>query len=683
MSTSTLEEIPLIALVGPPNSGKTTLFNYLSGKSFKTANYPGATVEYSIAKFHKKYGLNADLLDSPGIVSLSPESPDEIVAVTSLFFHPKYGTPDLVVVTVDTSQISRHLLLVKQLIDSKFNIIIVFTMVDILNKKGYDISSAKLSSELNCQVVKIDGRTGKGIEELIEAIEKNLAQKRLFEPPTVLSGDNHGSEWLIESYKFIEKLEEKILIKYSGNGRKPQVESANSQLVILNDGLTREKAEKPDHRPDSISIKIDKFLLHKIWGLIFFFFIMAITFTSIFWLAEPLMRLVDEGFAVLSLESAAFLGNNWFSDLISNGIISGSGAVLVFVPQILILFLILGLLEDSGYLARGAMLIDKPLSKIGLNGRSFVPMISGFACAIPAIMATRTIPNRKERFLTIFILPLMSCSARLPVYALLIAFLLPSGKSWLAGSILALIYMFSISSSIIVAGIINKFKRTIIKEEDNSSFILELPAYRNPKLSNVLNNTYNNAKVYVKRAGPIILVLSLVLWFLTHFPNYNPKIDSKSISTENIQQLQESERLSGSYAASLGKIIEPVMRPLGMDWRVGVSLISTFAAREVFVSSIALIFKVTSNEESIQHSILGAMKKSKIEETGEPLFTISTVIGLIVFFIFALQCLSTVAVSRKETGGWRIPILQIVLFSSTAYLLAFITVNGLRALGIS
>jgi ferrous iron transport protein B len=298
-------------------------------------------------------------------------------------------------------------------------------------------------------------------------------------------------------------------------------------------------------------------------------------------------------------------------------------------------------------------------------------------------MATRTIPNRKERFLTIFILPLMSCSARLPVYALLIAFLLPSGKSWLAGSILALIYIFSITSSIIVAGIINKFRRTIIKEEDNSSFILELPAYRNPKLSNVLNNTYNSAKVYVKRAGPIILVLSLVLWFLTHFPNYNPKIDSKSISKENIQQLQESERLSGSYAASLGKIIEPVMRPLGMDWRVGVSLISTFAAREVFVSSLALIFKVTSNEESIQHSILEAMKKSTIEETGEPLFTISTVIGLIVFFIFALQCLSTVAVSRKETGGWRIPILQIVLFSSTAYLLAFITVNGLRALGIS
>ncbi|HVO75552.1 MAG TPA: ferrous iron transport protein B [Ignavibacteriaceae bacterium] len=683
MNTSTLEELPLISLVGPPNSGKTTLFNYLSGKNFKTANYPGATVEYSIAKFQKKYGLNADLLDSPGIVSLSPESPDEIVAVNSLFSHPRYGSPDLVVVTVDTSQISRHLLLVKQLIDAKFNIIIVLTMVDILNKKGFDISEDKLSSQLMCRVIKIDGRTGKGTENLIEAIEKNLTENKLLLQPPVMPGRNHGSEWLIESYKFIETIEEKIIVRYSGNGKKPELESANSKLIILNEDLIRDKIVKLDHRPDSFSVKIDQLLLHRLWGLAFFFFIMALTFTSIFWLAEPLMRLVDEGFALLSLQSAAILGNNWFSDLISNGIISGGGAVLVFVPQILILFLILGLLEDSGYLARGAMLIDKPLSKIGLNGRSFVPMISGFACAIPAIMATRTIPNRKERFLTIFILPLMSCSARLPVYALLIAFLLPSGKSWLAGAILALIYIFSISSSIIVAGIINKFKKTIIKEEDNSSFILELPAYRRPKFSIVLNNTYNSAKVYVRRAGPIILVLSLVLWFLTHFPNYSPKIDTRNISKENIQQAEESERLSGSYAASMGKLIQPVMRPLGMDWRVGVSLISTFAAREVFVSSLALIFKVTSNKESIQYSIIGAMKKAKVEETGAQLFTISTVIGLIVFFIFALQCLSTVAISRKETGGWRIPILQIVLFSSTAYFLAFLVVNGLRALGIN
>jgi ferrous iron transport protein B len=681
MNTSTLKRTPLIALVGPPNSGKTTLFNYLSGKNFKTANYPGATVEYSIAKVQKKYGLAANLLDSPGVVSLTPESPDEIVAVNSLYSHPKYGVPDLVIVTVDSSQISRHLLLVKQLIDAKFNIIVVLTMADILNKKGFDVSVERLSAELSCEVVKIDGRSGRGIDILLQSIEKNLAYRKISAGLPVMSGNNHDTGRLIELYKFIEKLEEKIVVKYSKNGSNPKLEKANSSLVILNENLIK-SGSKPDHRPDSLSVTIDKFLLHKVWGLVFFFFIMALTFTSIFWLAEPLMRLVDEGFALLSAGAANLLGNNWLSDLISNGIISGGGSVLVFIPQILILFLILGLLEDSGYLGRGAMLIDKPLSKIGLNGRSFVPMISGFACAIPAIMATRTIPNRRERFLTIFIIPLMSCSARLPVYALLIAFLLPAGKSWLAGAILALIYIFSISSSIIVAGIINKFRKSLIREEDNSSFILELPAYRKPKLGVILNNTYNSAKVYVRRAGPIILVLSLVLWFLTHFPNYNPNIEPKNLSKENIAQLEESERLSGSYAASIGKIIQPVMTPLGLDWRVGVSLISTFAAREVFVSSLALIFKVTSDEESIQYSIIGAMREAKVEETGEQLFTVSTVIGLIVFFIFALQCLSTVAVSKKETGGWRIPILQITLFSTAAYVLSFITVNGLKALGI-
>ncbi len=349
----------------------------------------------------------------------------------------------------------------------------------------------------------------------------------------------------------------------------------------------------------------------------------------------------------------------------------------------MILFLILGFLEDTGDLARGAMLIDKPLSKIGLNGKSFVPMLSGFACAIPAMLATRTIPNKRERLLTIFIIPLMSCSARIPVYALLIAFLLPADKLWMGGLLLAAIYIFSTSSSLIVAGIVNKFKNKIINEDDSSSFILELPAYRKPKLTTVLNNTYNSSKVYVKKAGPIILAFSIILWFLTYFPNTNPNIDSKGLSENEIVQSQKAERLAHSYAADLGKIIQPIMTPIGMDWRVGVALVSAFAAREVFVSSMALIFKVTSNDENLQTSILNAMRSAEIEGTGQKLFTTSTIIGLIIYFIFALQCISTIAVSRKETGGWRIPILQILIFTSTAYFLTFITVHGLRALGVS
>ena len=330
------------------------------------------------------------------------------------------------------------------------------------------------------------------------------------------------------------------------------------------------------------------------------------------------------------------------------------------------------------------MLIDKPLSKIGLNGKSFVPMLSGFACAIPAIMAARTISNKRERFLTIFIIPLMSCSARLPVYALLIAFLIPASKAWIGGLVLAAIYLFSISSSVVVAAVMNKFKHRLVKEEDNSSFILELPAYRRPKLKVVVNNSITSARIYLRRAGPIILSFALVLWFLTYFPNYNPKVETKNLTQSQITQEKSAERISTSYASGLGKIIEPVMTPVGMDWRVGVSLIAAFTAREVFVSSMALIFKVTSDSENdLQNSLLNAMKKAKINSTGQKLFTTATITGLIIFFIFALQCLSTVAVSRKETGGWRIPILQVLIFTSTAYILMFITVNGLRALGIS
>jgi ferrous iron transport protein B len=329
------------------------------------------------------------------------------------------------------------------------------------------------------------------------------------------------------------------------------------------------------------------------------------------------------------------------------------------------------------------MIVDKPLSKIGLNGKSFVPMLSGFACAIPAMMAARTISNRRERFLTIFILPLMSCSARLPVYTLLIAFLLPANKSWIGGLILAAIYIFSVVSSIIVASIINKFSNRIIKEQDNSSFIIELPAYRKPKLSFILTNSYMNAKVYLQKAGPVILGFSIIIWFLTYFPNTNPEIDTSGLSEDEISRSIEYERLSTSYASDLGKVIQPVMLPVGMDWRVGVSLIAAFAAREVFVSSLALIFKVTEDDDSFQESMISSMRQAELKETGEKLFTTSTIAGLIVFFVFALQCLSTVAVAKKETGSWRIPILQLVIFTLTAYILMFITVNGLRALGVS
>ncbi len=670
----------LVSLVGPPNSGKTTLFNYLSGKNYKTANYPGATVEYSVSLLLERFGLNANVVDTPGIISLLPGSPDEAVSINSLYSHPRLGTPDVIIVTVDSSQLSRHLLLVKQLLSCNFNVIIALTMLDILKRKGLRIIPEKLAELLNCPVIEVDPRTGNGVDKLISEVEASIRSYNQKDKDKITRLNGEGSfKGLLQIYREIEIIENDVLIR-AMDVPKVNLSKANKQLKIL----VNPKAKIECKQIDRTTLKIDRLLLHRIWGIFFFFLIMAVTFTSIFWLAQPLMDLVDSAFGFVSAAAFNILGNNWYGDLIANGIISGTGSVLVFVPQILILFLILGLLEDSGYLARGAMLIDKPLSRIGLNGKSFVPMLSGFACAIPAMMATRTIPNKRERFLTIFILPLMSCSARLPVYALLIAFLLPGDKSWIGGIMLACIYIFSVVSSVTVAGIINKFKNTLIKTEDNSSFILELPAYRKPKFKVIVINTYHNAKHYLRKAGPIILGFSIILWFLTYFPNTNPQVDTTGLSKNQVIATQSAERLSSSYAADLGKFIQPVMTPLGMDWRVGVSLIAAFAAREVFVSSLALIFKVTDeNSANFQNSMIKTMRQAEIEDTGQKLFTTSTIMGLVVFFIFALQCLSTVAVSRKETGSWRIPILQIIIFTSTAYILTFITVNGLRALGFS
>jgi ferrous iron transport protein B len=675
---STIEDhFPLITLVGPPNSGKTTLFNLLSGKHYKTVNYPGSTVEYSTSRIHSKYGLNALLLDSPGIISLNPNSPDEEVSVNSLYDHPDYGSPNIVITTVDANQLSRHLLLSKQLIDAGFKVIIVVTMIDLLEKRGYKIDEQKFSNEIGCRVLTIDGKHGTGVEKLLEtlSLELNLENSN-GSPKPINKLSISNKEELISTFNFLESIEKKVIID-NDKISKDQLNTINKKLSILNP-----KLEYGNTKSSNLTLKIDRVLLNKKWGLVYFFLIMSLIFMSIFWFAEPFMSLVDESFGYLASSASSFLGDNWYGNLISDGIISGVGSVLVFLPQILVLFLILGLLEDTGYLARGAMLIDKPLSKIGLNGRSFVPMLSGFACAIPAILAARTIQNKRERFLTIFIIPLMSCSARLPVYVLLIAFLTPADKPWIAGFALATIYIFSIISSILVAAVINKLRNRVIKTEDNSSFILELPTYKMPKVQNVLRNTYDNAKQYIMRAGPIIFFLSVIIWTLTYFPNNSPQVNQTGLTHEQVLQVEKADRLSGSYAASLGKFIQPVMSPLGMDWRVGVSLITAFAAREVFVSSLALIFKVT-DESNLQSSILKAMKDAKNEETGKKLFTTSTIVGLIIFFVFALQCISTIAVSKKETGGWRIPMLQLIIFTSTAYILTFIAVNGLRFLGLN
>ncbi|GJQ61573.1 MAG: ferrous iron transporter B [Melioribacteraceae bacterium] len=678
-SLQTDKKLNTITLIGPPNSGKTTLFNFLSGQNARTVNYPGSTVEYATTPLKTKYGIDAELVDSPGIISLMPGSPDEEVTINALFDHPRYGQPELVIVTADAGQLTRHLIITSQLIEAGFDIVLVLTMPDLLAKKGYRILSNELAIKMGCEVVIVDGRNGDGIDYLVETVKNKFERlqpdsgKKILNREQVSRKDQDG---LLADYKRVESIVAGTIVSLEKIPDKRNLDKANKQLTVLDHSGGLNKI-------DASTINIDKYMLHPVFGILAFFIIMTGIFTSVFWLAIPFMDAIDGFFSALAGLAVETLGATWYGDFVADGMISGTGSVLVFLPQIAILFFILGLLEDSGYLARGAMLVDKPLSRIGLNGRSFVPMLSGFACAIPAMMAARTISNRRERLLTIFILPLMSCSARLPVYALLLAFLVPADKVWLGGIALAGIYIFGIFGSVIISAIANKFNNKLFGENDDSSFILELPSYRIPKLSVVLNNTWTSSYSYIKKAGPIILVFSIALWFLSYFPNPNPQIDTAGKSAEEVEEAIQIERLETSYLSDLGTLIQPAMTPIGMDWRVGVSLISAFAAREVFVSSLALIFKVTGEEDEIQDQLLGEMRRAEVGNTGQKLFTPATILGLIVFFVFALQCLTTVAVSRKETGGWRIPILQLILFTFIAYGATFLTVNGLRAIGIS
>ncbi len=662
---------PVIVVLGQPNSGKTTLFNTLTGSNFKTSNYPGATVEYSVGRLSSKYSFNSLILDSPGIISLTPSSPDEEITINALFDHPKFGLPDLVIVTADVTQLSRQLFLVKQILDSGFKAVVALTMNDLLDKKDFTISSSQLSEILNTPVVKIDSRKGEGIKELIDNAESLYNEKLNDEyKSNIHKPEKPTEDFVAELYNFTEETEQKVI----SHKVKPDIEAINRKVF-----------RSLHRKPDENSLKLDKIFLHPVWGMFIFIISMGAIFTSIFWLAKPLMYLIDSGFSNLASSVSLILPqSSWYSDLITKGIISGFGSVMVFLPQIVILFIFLGILEDTGYLSRAAMLIDKPLSKFGLNGRSFVPMLSGYACAIPAMMAARTITNRRERFLTIMIIPLMSCSARLPVYALLLAFLVPADKTWVAGLSLGALYFFSLISGSVVAGVISRFK----KAEEKSTFMLELPAYRTPVLKHILKNTYYKSAVYIKNAGPTIVFISLILWALTYFPDINPDLkpeQTKGMTESQISKLVQSERLSHSYAAKVGNIFEPVLKPLGWDWRVGVSLISAFAAREVFVSSMAITFKITEedNEENMQSSLLTSMREAKRSDSGTPLFTTASTIALIIYFMFAMQCLSTVAVARKETGSWKIPLFQIGLYTGMAYVLAFITYNGLKLIGVS
>ncbi len=616
-----------VAFVGAPNSGKTTLYNRLTKSTHKTVNYPGSTVDYAQGNIHAVHGSNTIIVDTPGTYSLFPKSPDEKVTVDLLFKH--LGTPRLIVATVDVHQISRHLLVVEQLIEANFNVVVALTMTDLVDVSKLDIQA--ISNAFSCPVVPVSGASGEGVDDLVRVLD---AQKNLLP-----SSPQPLESWTNEK----------------------QAKHAKRYSLIQDQVYQQAISEEVMHR----TRQLDQWILHPIFGLSLFLMIMFGLFSSIFWLAAPFMDWVDGFFGSAAGWVLSVAPDALWADFIANGMIGSMGAVLVFVPQIAILFIGISLLEDSGYLARACSLIDKPLSKLGLNGRSFVPLLSGYACAIPAMMAARSIPSKKEKMLTLFVIPLMSCSARLPVYALLLSFLFWEQAAWKPGLGLACIYLLSIVVGAIAAAIGNR----MIQAEQVSFLVHELPYYRRPGLRLVAQNVLSKTWAYIKKAGPIIFFFSILFWLGTTFPN--------------TKAANDVEKLQTSYAAQVGQVIEPVMEPMGGDWRTGTALLAAFTAREVFVSALALVFYIADEEEaSLQTSLIQSMQQAKTDD-GRPLFTTASVLGLIVFFMIALQCMTTVGVARKEFGNWKWPLIQLGGFTLVAYVLAVAVVQGLRLSGIA
>lgn len=633
-----------VALVGSPNCGKTTLFNWLTGSRFKTVNYPGSTVEHSLGSTHARFGDSLLVMDTPGTYSLDPKSPDERVTYQAIFNHKVHGAARVVISIADATQLWRHLLLTKQLQDAGFQVVLAVTMLDLLHEKGEDLDLKKLSHDLGIPVVAFDGRLGGGSQELVVTARHEFTRTQQDTKPSF------STIWTPERVE--ATLGETARV--AAAAIHPLPPKTQREVKKLN---ARERTRK-----------IDSVLLHPIYGLVAFVLLMTALFSSIFWVAAPVMDLIDGTFSAAGERVLSLDPNNLLFQFLANGVFASLGAVLVFVPQIFILFLGIILLEDSGYLARSATLIDQPLSRLGMGGRSFVPILSGYACAVPAMMAARTINSKRERWLTLFILPLMSCSARLPVYALMLAFLFHGESALKGGLMLAAIYLGSLFVGAFAAKIAGYFLK--FNEDDRSFFMMELPVYRAPKFSIVLRQAYLRTKSYVVRAGPPIFLFALLIWVGTTFPNYRAQ--------------DPTERLDTSYAGQLGQYIEPIFKPMGGDWRTGVGLISAFAAREVFVSSLAVVFQIAdgADEATMQDTLLAKMHEAKAPD-GYPLFTVASVLGLIVFFMIALQCLSTVMIAVRESGGWKFAITQLVIFNVVAYVLAVAIVQGLRAFGVA
>ncbi len=675
-----------IALVGNPNSGKSSLFNQLTGLNQKVGNFPGVTVD-------KKTGLcilpnneKVLIIDLPGTYSIYPKSNDETVVADILLNKKGDLFPDVLVVVVDASNLKRNLLLFTQMKDLGLPVILALNMIDMANRMGLSYNLALLEKELGAPVISINARVGVGIEEFKEALTKKITPDGTsFFDVTELAKDQifnylkeHPSDttyWALQQLTTQDKIEQKDRV---------QAKDTTLRYGKINRLVKKVEIKKEGVEIMPFSDKIDKILTHKIGGYAIFLSVLFVMFQAIFaWSSWP-MDFIDVIFSQLSALLLANLPPGIFTDLLAKALVPGIGGVVIFIPQIAILFAFISLLEESGYMARVVFLMDKIMRKFGLSGKSVVPLISGVACAIPAIMATRTIENWKERIITIFVTPLISCSARLPVYAILIALVIPDtyilGIFNMQGLVLLGLYLLGFSSVLVSSYVLHK----IIKTTERSFLIMELPTYKTPRWKNVGLTIIEKVKTFTFEAGKIIIAISIILWVLaTYGPgdalknadeNVKKELAGTSYTQAELDDKIASYKLEHSYVAMLGKGIEPLISPLGFNWKVGIALVTSFAAREVFVGTMSTIYSIESADGEIS-TIKERMRKEVNPTTGEPYFTLAVGLSLMVFYVFAMQCMATLAVTYRETKGWKWPILQTVYMTGLAYVFSWITFN--------
>jgi len=679
-----------IALAGNPNSGKTTLFNAFTGLKQKVGNYPGITVEKKSGRTELSKEFSADVIDLPGTYSLFPKSMDEQVAQQVLCNNTDEDYPDVTVIIADATNLRRSIFLLTQVIDLNMNVVLALNMVDIATKKGILVNVNLLSQELGIEVVAINARKGKGIESLKEAIINTISVKpkkpfldvtKIFkvviEKANLIRGVENGYASFLSLCK--QKLSGEVLNRCALNQlckqyeiipeRAQAKETVKRYKAIDKVILSTVKKGAPSGKYQ-FTKKMDDLLIHPVFGYVIFLSVLFVIFQAVFsWSAYP-MDLIDGIFVELQRVTAATLPEGLLNDLVVNGILAGLGGIVIFVPQIAFLFAFIAFLEDTGYMARVSFITDKLLRGVGLNGRSIIPLLSGAGCAIPAIMSARTISSWKERIITIMVTPLMSCSARLPVYTLIIAMIIPAEEFMgfnLQGLVLMAFYLIGFVAAIVVAFLM-KF---IIKSKERSYYIMEMPSYKIPDWKTVAYTIIEKVKFFLFDAGKIIIAISIVLWFLSSFAPGDKfkQIEQEWAGKADAEMHISADKLEVSYAGMIGKTIEPAIKPLGFDWKIGISLITSFAAREVFVGTMSTIYSVGDN--NIQ-SIQERLKDVKNQDTGEAFFTPAVGISLMLFYAFAMQCMGTVVIVYRETGHWKWPLIQFLYMGVLAYLSSFI-----------